>query len=362
MLLERKIRQGVIGVDIGTKSVKLAQVSQDAAGYELLEAIAIPRNIPWSYDLSNCTTANPSLGELLLANDLAHRFVGTRSACTLSMAVCDVRRIQTSSSHAQSVDQIVGEELASIDRFRGEVRQFDHWLTAASHEEHANDINVLSVPEYWANQAVEELEQTGSQCEQIDGVPFSMNRAYSFFQESDEPVAILDWGYSRATLCIIEHRQPKFVRMLRQSGFGNIIEALCKSFKVDAQQAQQMIVRFGAAGPDKAQTSLSRQSNVQIQNDIKDVLEEPVLDMVKELHRTIGYLTMQNKKLIPRDLVLMGGGATMKNGAHWLSQLTDLNVSHWSPPIHSHVITPECIPLFANAIAMSIINLGESSS
>lgn len=208
-----------------------------------------------------------------------------------------------------------------------------------------------------------DLQSSGLDCQQLDGVPFSLARAFSLFEDSDEPVALLDWGYSRATMCIIQNGYPKFVRMLRRSGYRFVMEEIGKGFELDPEMARIVASKYGLEdSSDGWSHSLSRQEEKRsIQQTLHDFVLEPVNVIAKEVNRTIRFLENQQKALVPSKLVLFGGGATLKNVAPLLESKVRMPAEVWGEDIE--VQGPDQLPLavISNAIAMSALPFVESA-
>ena len=121
-------KRGWIGIDFGSHSVKLAQVAFSGNRMEIQAAAVIPRGVPWTHDLATQEAATSSAGELDVAFFLNRNFSGTQSACTLSMAACDVRRMTIPENALRgALEHHVARALSSIDRFKGIGREFDFW-------------------------------------------------------------------------------------------------------------------------------------------------------------------------------------------------------------------------------------------
>ena len=77
-ILKSKSRTGWIGVDVGSHSVKLAQVAEVEGEIQLRQAISIPRQTPWPDDLSQLQIPFSSEEELTVATTLCSSFSATR--------------------------------------------------------------------------------------------------------------------------------------------------------------------------------------------------------------------------------------------------------------------------------------------
>jgi Tfp pilus assembly PilM family ATPase len=408
-ILKSKSRTGWIGVDVGSHSVKLAQVAEVEGEIQLRQAISIPRQTPWPDDLSQLQIPFSSEEELTVATTLCSSFFGYKAAATISMAACDVRRLAMPKD-LKSTEQFVTDELSGVDRFRNSSRQLDFWQDDLQGLDQTTGIHVLSTPGNWIGQLAADVSRIGMDCEIVDGVPFAMTRAYSGFSDSPEPVALLDWGYSRATLTVVQNGKPRFVRMLRKSGLVNVLQELVDGFGLDLPEAGQVLGKYGLpnhiacdvdlSARDAAELKTRHQhekgshqvelpmgriamesgavspSNAaqdeicdecrdlgggfrEIQNTVADLIIDRIDEVALEVQRTLGFLELQQQTLLPTQMVLLGGGALIRNISSLFSEKFGIPVEPWNPQMTNLAGLESASPTFANAIAMSLLSLKE---
>ena len=62
---------------------------------------------------------------------------------------------------------------------------------------------------------------------------------------------------------------------------------------------------------------------------IAELAAEPLSRLIDELNKTLSYFQQQRRDLIPSDGWLLGGGATIRNVAPWLSTQIDIPFNVW---------------------------------
>ncbi|MEC9094146.1 MAG: pilus assembly protein PilM [Planctomycetota bacterium] len=357
MFFQKNKNRGIIGIDFGTHSVKVAQIVTSGSRLGIKDAAIIPRAEVWPNDLSGEPSGISSLGELDTAFTLNQNFSGRAAACTMSMAVCDVRRMSIPQADIQLKGTHIENELSTIERFKGVQREFDFWEIDRAVPGGELPANVLSLPTFWANQCMDDINAAKMRCDLLDGVPFANARAFSLFEDSSDPVALLDWGYSRATLSVIHDGQPKFVRILRKSGFRFVVDQIRQGFGLDALQSQEVIRQYGLESITPArinhrQESPDRQA-MAIQQSVHNLVLEPINAISSEISRTVDFLRNQQSALSPVKLVLFGGGATLRNVAPLLEKKVRMKTEVWGNDLTVGVPGGLSLPVMANAIAMS---------
>ena len=113
------------------------------------------------------------------------------------------------------------------------------------------------------------------------------------------------------------------------------------------------MAKHGIPDPANAQGPLG-----DLQEVIADVTAGQLGEMADQLSKTISYLTMHRSNLIPTRLWLLGGGATVKNAAAFLSSRVAVPVEVWRMPDHPDgddrvAVHPE--EMLGNAVALSAL-------
>lgn len=321
MILSRT--KGWIGVDLGTHTVKLAQIERRGGRYQLVEALILRRHETWRGD--NDTDGElASTEEIRAALSLGGRFSGNDAGVVLPMCVCDVRacRLEPEEVDPQAavlgeLDAVYGNTLATHD--------FDYWQFDVDDNGAAQADNTLAmaVPLAWTSRVARDMTEVGLVGHVLDGLPLTLARAVALSSPSlSQPVIALDWGQRNATLCVVRKGQPVFVRGLRDSGFANVVESICRSLDVTGDETQKLLRDCGL--PDRTSHSAD-----ELQLVIEEVAREPLTAFIEELNRTITFLNQQRRSIAPAKLVLFGGGAAVKNIANYFQGKVELPVEVW---------------------------------
>ncbi len=358
MKLSQK-KQGWIGVDIGTSTVKIAQVERYKQGWRVAASVVVPRQQSWQTELLEGTEAVSSLDELQAGRSLQQGYRGRRVAAALPMSLCDVHRLDRDLSQEANAPQILRHAIETATQQSAKHLQCDFWSAPAAGSQPAWT-QALAVSRNWADQLCEDIAQAGWSCEAIDGLPQAMTRAVKMVHSNANasPVAALDWGSSRATLCFLENGQPSYVRCLKECGLGRMLEALVDNLRVNELEAQRLLEEYAIATP-------RQDGSADIAKLVQEVLAEPMNQLAEELRRSFSHFQYVRRMPAPETLYLFGGGAMIENLDNHLSSAlsTDshrLEARTWQLPGPSSSSSPrkddardDC--LFAAAIALSAI-------
>jgi Tfp pilus assembly PilM family ATPase len=170
--------------------------------------------------------------------------------------------------------------------------------------------------------------------------------------DTSRPVAVLDWGFSRATFCIVFNGRPLFVRCLRDCEFGLLIRALRDALNLTWDEARRIAIQHagGAQTRDFDDAELSAI--------VTEVIAPVVSELKAELHRTLVYLQLHRSKLVPQQLWLFGGGAAITGIAPMLEAQIEMNVRCWElgGPVYSSNCAGDIpVAMLGPAIALSCL-------
>ena len=346
--------KGWIGVDIGSHSVKLVQVERSGSRIHLSEALAIRRRQAW--DDSNSATLPPAeSGEEMRAGlALGQGFAGSAAAVMLTMGLCDIRALTVPDGNLIERRDLVAEELRSLAGDNAEECEFDFWPVDLGSDNPTSPENVLavSISRDWSQQVAKDLSEAQLVGQVLDVLPLALARAVEIGApgSSRRPVAAVDWGFRRATICIVVDGCPVFVRCLRDAGFATVISALSKSLSVTSEEAQKLLTDHGLpAGPVS--------EGDELQGVIAEVAAQPLLTFVEEVERTVAFLRQQRRTLVPEKVVLFGGGAAIRNVAPFLASKVDMPIVPWSLEGQLQTSSRTCppLPLLGPAVALSAL-------
>ena len=323
--------RGWIGIDLGTSTVKLAQVQRSGAQWRLVHA-RILRHDPADGGLGPPGEAPGWWETVCRDKDLRSGFAGRRAAAVLPATATDLRAIHLPEGSERDRRAMIAGELESISFPVAGRRSFDFWDSrppAAEGESKLENVNVLSVLEDDAAALAGALAEAGLHCEAIDGLPLVLARAVEIVSAADPqvPVAAVDWGCTSATFTVICQGRPVFTRYLRDCGFAALPAAVGDALGLSHADAEQLLTTHGLPDPGRRGGGAG-----EIQEILADVLSPSLGAMISQLNKTLAYPELHRSRLIPQRAWLLGGGATVRNMAAFLSARVGLPFETWRLP------------------------------
>jgi Tfp pilus assembly PilM family ATPase len=139
------------------------------------------------------------------------------------------------------------------------------------------------------------------------------------------PVLAVDWGYSNTTLAIVSDDRALYSRRIHNCAFSRVLEAVTRALDVTLDEAQHLADSQGLA-PTEADT------DAQVQSAITQAAGETLEELASQLARTLQFAETQRRYLQPACVLLMGGGASMRNVAAYLAHALQIQVNVWHMP------------------------------
>jgi type IV pilus assembly protein PilM len=345
-----KLRQtyGLVGVDLGSHAIKLAQLERAASGLRVVNARAILRP----------QTANDDDGdaiswweEALAGERLDSQFVGQAAACTASAPSAELQLLSIpDGSRSQQRTMLEGELAAQL---AGPLEDYaiDFWRIADGNgTSSAENVAAATLAVEDGERIAEVLRSAGLICKCIEPKPLATARALKLSgPDLNEPVAVLDWGHEQACLSIVVRGRPRFFRQLRECGLKRFMHSLRQALELSASDLRALLSTVGLEGPLPADGELAC-----VREASESVAVRSLQGIVIELTKTLNYIAEHRPQLRSHQLRLCGGGATIRNIASRLEERLQRPVHAWRFDALADLGLPSSqAPLFASALALS---------
>lgn len=347
----RNQKRGWIGIDFGTSTVKVAQIERNKQGWCLVASAVVPRQQNLLADQAKKIAVVSSFNELKAAQSLQDNYQGRHVAAALPMSLCDVHRLECDLNQEPNADQILRRTIETAIQQSAEHLQYDFWSSPAIEKQPAWS-QALTIPTVWTDQLCQDVAKAGWSCQAIDGLPLTMTRAVNMIhpKSSTAPIAALDFGNSRATICCIENGQATYVRCLKKCHVRGALDALIENLHVTDLEAQQLLEMHGLTA------TIPGESN-EIAQLVQEILSEMMHQVVEEIQRTLSHFKFLRRTSAPQQLYLFGGGAMIRDLDTYLSQRLEITAQNWLLPSSKNQCSldhrPDC--LLASAISLSAL-------
>jgi type IV pilus assembly protein PilM len=333
-------RTGWVGVDIGTHTVKLAQVVRASGGLRLRRAVVIQRPEPWPMEDSMAGAIPCSSSDEIYAGRYFGEFAGRNAATILPMNVCELHGLTVPPGTDEERRTMIAGELAEYWSERPGPMQFGFWeIDSVQANERAGgfNVNVLAVAQLWVDRLTQDFRQSSLDCWSVDGCPLAMARAVDLVNRirSERCVLAIDWGFSNVTLCIVCQRRPLYARRLQDCGLRLLRQSICDDMGVTEDEAQHLIDSQGVLSSGSGEAG-----DQELQAAITEAAYGTIDALLQQVQRTLQFVQTQRRHVLPSAVWLMGGGATIPHIGSYLSGKLDMPVHIWSMPAVNTDLAP----------------------
>jgi type IV pilus assembly protein PilM len=148
--------------------------------------------------------------------------------------------------------------------------------------------------------------------------------------ESTEAVAVLDMGHTHSELCIFDEAAPSSIRDIPTGG-RQVTAALAEVFKVEGDQAERGKLSEGVIVGGQTETLIQGQSDAPSRQQlISDTCRNAMWPVVREVRRSLAAHSVQAGHGVSRVL-LTGGAAQLRGLDGWLQEQLGVPVQHLDP-------------------------------
>jgi len=298
-----------IGLDVGTRVIKLAQV--DSSGGRITAAARIPRP----------EGAGAALSEqeaMLIASSLPRLgFVGSDVALTVhpTKLLATVMDLPPASSGAPVVD-IARAELARIHKLDATLLDVGMWTLPPGPRQKPNEAPPSMVvgcrrPETEAMLAP--LDHAGLTCVRVDATASALTRAFGGGAVGGASL-VLDIGASATNATVLVGRTPIFDRRVPDAGLGVLFAQVADAFELENDDVSRIIELYGCTGDEHAPGAPEIASMVRAHADL----------VVRELQTSLAYVAHRYPDLVVAEAVVIGGGASIPGMVERLTELSGL--------------------------------------
>jgi type IV pilus assembly protein PilM len=292
--------KGVIGLDIGSSSVKLVELKERKAGeYQLVrlgvEALSPEAIVDGSImDSSLVVDAIQRLNESTGAK-------GASYATSLSGHSVIIKKIQLPAVPAEELAESIQWEAEQYIPFDINDVRLDYMVLAEGEPGRDNmEVLLVAVKRDKVNDYVSVISQTGKQAVLVDVDAFAVQNAYEVNYDLDplKVVALVNMGASVTNINILARGQTVFWRDISFGG-NQFTEALQREFNLAFDQAER----------------LKRGENVDrfTLGDARPVLDTVSAEMAGEIQKTFDFFAATSSEGPVDELVMSGGCALTPN-------------------------------------------------
>lgn len=340
-------QSGLIGIDLGTRFIKAAQVRPATGGWKLTAVQSVP--VQGARGLCDSTISHGVIRSSLSATPLRSTgFRGQRVVMGLPNSLAEPRCLELPHAVPDELAEMIDQELGDDS-----TKQTDFWTceTVRSSEGEICRVSAVEASSAVINRSVEDLMRLGLDCEVVDVLPFALSRAVQFVDPSlpQGPVAALDWGAGHPSFVVVSEQGPMLIRSLRSCGLASALNQILEQLGIDELECAQLLTTCGV------------QSGGSVTSRIADrlgrILAASLDELLDQLHRTLEFAGQRG--IHPRHIWLFGAGGAVAGMDQALSSQLNLDVRSWQLAPEQVARPLASLPahaVFGAAVGYSLLN------
>ncbi len=306
----------LIGLDVGTSSVKLVELaSAGKKGYQLMDLgiMNLPPDTIVDGDIINTTAVTDAI-KSILAN-LKLKVKGTVTSVSGHSVI--MKKINMPITTDEALAESIQWEAEQYIPFNINEVNLDFQVLERSTAEGQMSVFLVAVKKELINNYVAAINEAGLNTVIIDVDVFSLQNVFenNYPEYMDDTVVIINVGASITNFNVVSKGIPIFARDLTQSGGNQITEEIQKGLNVSREEAEKR--KIGDGG-----TSVTQ--------DVMEIVKSALDSIASDIQRSIDfYLSTGGEKIT--KIMLSGGTAKTPGFPDLLAQKTGLNVEMLNP-------------------------------
>ena len=313
-------KNAALGLDIGSSSLKIVQLQR--AGNRIVMQQYGSMRIPFG-SLEGGAIQNPEVVADHIRRLMSElRIRAKEAAIAVAGQTVIVRHVKFPLMDKKELAEGIKWEAERYIPYPIDDASVDFEIVSRDESNNEMEVMLVAAQKQLIESHIDCLKLAGIQPIAIDVQPFALIRSLGLLDTpSSKTIVILDIGAGTTDLIIFKTGTPRFTRIIPIAGI-RLTKTVADSFGCSMEEAEQKKVKYGdAIGSD------GEDHSVQVYDAIKGALDELVL----EIRRSIDYYKLQQRDEDVDQMIVVGGGARLRNIEAFLSRELGIRVVKGNP-------------------------------
>jgi type IV pilus assembly protein PilM len=312
----------LIGLDIGSRSIKVAEIVETKSGTTLKNfgSIDIAHGAIEEGAINDPGAVSESLQQLLKSNGIKE----TNAAVSIGGYSVIVKKIIVQSMAEEQLQETIHFEAEQYIPFDISDVNLDFQILGES-ESNPNQMNVILVAakKEMVDDYINLVNLAGLNPCIIDVEAFALQNSFEAnYDIQDENIALIDIGASKTSLNILKNTASVFMRDV-SLGCGQINQKIMSLIECSFEQAEKL--KFG------------NQSDSLSADDLKGIVSSVVADWCTEIRRALDFFYSTYPEDQIKRIILSGGGANIAEFRELLASEASAEVEIINPFKNFHI-------------------------
>lgn len=305
----------IVGIDIGSHSVKICQVQKTGKGYQLLSvgSAAISPGAVEDGVLENAEDVAAAIAELYKNLKIKNKRVGL----SISGYSVIVKKINIEMVSEEDLAERLNEEAEQYIPFDINEVYLDFQVIKAGQDEYdRSEVMLVAAKKEVIDSYLEMLQGQKLLPVLVDVDGFALENMWSTATGSEDNVALVDIGASKMNINIIADGASVLARDV-VVGSDELTEEIANVLEIDYEEAEKIKLGQVAAGENL--------------EEVEEIFTQACTRWVLEIKKAIDLYAANNPGRPLSALVLSGGGSKVQGLQEYIADETGLEVTLFNP-------------------------------
>lgn len=343
----------VIGLDIGTSSIKLAEMDVSGKSATLLSFgfAPTPANAVAGGEIVDIGSVGIAIQSLL--NEIKSKRKNVATAMWGTAVI--VKKITIPRMDVKLIQDQIRFEAEQYIPFDINNISLAHHILSHSSSPDSMDILLIAAQNELVSQYTQVVELAGVRCGVLDVSGFALANAFelNYGKVNGQAVGILNFGASITNFVVIQHGEVIFCRDIPVGG-ANYTNEIHKAMGVTIQEAESL--------------KLSAMSRRDVPDEVHSILSSTNEAVTEEIRSSLDFLSATTNGLVLHQCYYTGGSSSTSGLIETIGRVTGMQMQRFNPfhkvKANSKKFSPEYleqISSFASVVTgLAIRNLGDS--
>lgn len=309
----------VIGLDIGTSSIKLAEMDFSGKGAQLLSFgfVPTPPNAVSGGDIVDVSAVGMAVQSLVA--DVASKRKNVATAMWGTAVI--VKKVTIPNMDKKLIRDQIRFEAEQYIPFDINNISLSHHVLSTSGSPDTLDILLIAAQNELVNQYTRVVEMSGLQCSVLDVSGFALANAFelNYGKFVGEVIGILNFGASITNFVVIQNGEVIFCRDIPVGG-ANYTNEIHKAMGVTIQEAEAL--------------KLSAVSRREVPDEVHSVISATNEAVTEEIRSSLDFLSATTNGLTLNRCFYTGGSSATSGLIETASRVTGISMEPFDPFIN----------------------------
>jgi len=290
--------KSLIGIDIGSHSIKLLELTRSGSGAKLVRFAYVP--LPPEAIVQGSFMNAPAISEAIREAYDKAGFKAKDVAASVSGHSVIVKRISLPRQSAEELSETIRWEAEQYIPFDINEVHLDYQILQEATVDDQMDVLLVAAKKDLIDDYTSVITESGLNLAVMDVDAFALGNMYEFNYDipEDKAVALVNIGASVININVITNKIPIFTRDIT-SGGNHYTEEVQKSLGISFEEAEQ--IKIGG-GNDAAGTDV-------VPQEVEDAMREVSETLLGEIQRSLEFYRATTSDIPIAKVALAGGSA-----------------------------------------------------